>query len=60
MHSSTEVNRKLILNSTLHKITKIGKGRLECKSVIGPEKIPHRETFRFCFIHFTKERVQSS
>lgn len=60
MYSSTEVNRKLILNSTLHKITDIEKARLEYKNVIGPEKIPHSETFRVCFIHFNKERVQSS
>lgn len=60
MYSSSEVNRKLILNSTLDKITGIGKARLEDKNVIGPEKIPHNETFRVYFTHFNKERVQSS
>lgn len=60
MYSSSEVNRKLILNSTLHKVTEIGRGRLEYKNVIGPEKIPHSETFRDSFIYFNKERIQSS
>lgn len=46
MYSSSEVNRELILNSTLQKMAEIGKGKLKYKNIIGPEKIPHSETFK--------------
>lgn len=46
MYSSGEANRKLIFNSTLQKMTEIREGKLEYKNIIGPEKIPHSETFK--------------
>lgn len=46
MHSSSEVNRKLILNTTLQKMTEIGGAKLECKNILCLEKIPHSEIFK--------------